>query len=91
MKGWKPPARGFHSASCITDIHLDHHPVLVVVGGYDGGVSALSDVWLFDLANRQWKKVCFFHSILKRGVGMANNENSRNSYIHICIFNLIYT
>ena len=60
MTGERPPARSCHSANCITDIHLDHHhPVLVVAGGFAGGVSALSDVWLFDLANRQWNKVCF--------------------------------
>ena len=64
VKGRGPPARSSHSACCITDIHLDHHhPVLVVVGG-DNGSSTFSDMWLLDVANKQWKKVSFMNSYI---------------------------
>ena len=59
VRGRKPPARSSHTASCITDIHSVHHPVVVVVGGLGDGRTTLSDVWLLDVTNKQWKEVCF--------------------------------
>ena len=33
--------------------------MVVVVGGLGDGLTGLSDVWLLDVTNRQWKQVSF--------------------------------
>ena len=34
--------------------------MVVVVGGAGDGLTILSDVWLLDVTNRQWKQVCCY-------------------------------
>ena len=63
VRGKKPPVRNYHTASCISDIHSGHHPWVVVVGGV--GLTTLSDVWLLDVTNKQWKEVCVVSSLRK--------------------------
>ena len=45
----RPPARSVHAACCIAGpLAEQEHPLLMVVGGYDG-VGVLGDVWLLDV------------------------------------------
>ena len=56
IKGNKPAPRMYHATLCIEEPHTGHHPLLMVVGGYDGSI--LSDVWLLDVINGVWAEVC---------------------------------
>ena len=56
IKGKKPAPRFYHTTLCIEDPHTGHHPLLMVVGGYDGSI--LSDVLLLDVINGVWTEVC---------------------------------
>ena len=56
IKGKKPAPRYYHTTLCIEDPHTGHHPLLMVVGGYDGSI--FSDVWLLDVINGVWAEVC---------------------------------
>ena len=56
IKEKKPSPRQNHTTLCIEDPHTGHHPLLMVVGGFDGSV--LSDVWLLDVINGVWTEVC---------------------------------
>ena len=37
--------------------------MVVVVGGAGDGLTTLSDVWLLDVTNRQWKQVCYCYQV----------------------------
>jgi len=54
----RPPARSVHAACCIAGpLTEQEHPLLMVVGGYDGGVCVLGDVWLLDVDKGIWTEV----------------------------------
>ena len=60
IKGKKPAPRFYHTTLCIEDPHTGHHPLLMVVGGWGGGSSVLSDVWLLDVINGVWTEVYIY-------------------------------
>ena len=56
--GGRPPARSSHAACCIAGPLTEQpHPLLMVVGGLDGGYEVLSDVWVLDVAQGLWSQV----------------------------------
>ena len=56
--GGRPPARGYHAACCIAGpLTGQPHPLLMVTGGLDEGMEALSDVWVLDVAQGLWSQV----------------------------------
>ena len=61
--GKKPPARELHSACCMSG----DHPVLMVVGGWDGG-RVLSNVWLLDVTDGSWSEVYTYTCTIAWGV-----------------------
>ena len=61
----KPPARSSHTACCIAGpLTGQDHPLLLVVGGYAGGVKLLSDVWLLDVDKGVWSEVGMLYLIV---------------------------
>ena len=56
--GKKPPARDYHSACIISCEVTGHHPLLMVVGGYDDG-TVFSDVWFLDVTDGSWNEVVY--------------------------------
>ena len=56
--GNKPPARNYHSACIISSDVTGHHPLLMVVGGWDGD-TVLSDVWFLDVTDGSWNEVVY--------------------------------
>ena len=56
--GKKPPARLYHSACIISSDVTGHHPLLMVVGGWDGD-TVFSDVWFLDVTDGSWNEVVY--------------------------------
>ena len=57
--GKKPRVRYWHSTCIISSDVPGHHPLLMIIGGYDGQSTVLSDVWFLDLTNGSWNEVVY--------------------------------
>lgn len=58
VSGAKPPVRNSHAICCIAGLPTgQHHPLLMVVGGWYTDASTLNDVWLLDVDRGVWSEV----------------------------------
>ena len=61
----KPPARDYHSTCFMAGPPTGQQsPLLMVVGGLDDTLKALSDVWLLDVEEGVWSEVRMLHLIV---------------------------
>ena len=59
-----PPVRESHTVCCVAGpLTGQEHPLLMVVGGINGGLKALSDVWLLDVDKGVWSVVGMLYLI----------------------------
>ena len=50
-----PMGRVGHTAVCLG--YGEPHPQVLVIGGLDGSLEVLSDVWILDMHSRHWREV----------------------------------
>lgn len=68
----QPSPRSISVAACLD--YKSNNPHLLVIGGYNTSLRALSDVWCLDVQAQSWKQVRSYHFIVNNTIFFSSEQ-----------------